>query len=49
LRHEGADLPRLSCVYISCDEKPIDLEAGPDGLEALIMQFPASESTQVSP
>jgi hypothetical protein len=49
LHHQGLDLPRLSCVYVSSDEKPLCLEAGPDGLEALIMQFPVDALDRVAP
>jgi hypothetical protein len=42
LLHNGQTLPRLSCLYASCDEVPLALRAGPDGLEVLIVQFPVT-------
>lgn len=44
LQHDGATLPRLSCLYVSAAEEPLTLEAGPDGLEVLMMQFPVAEA-----
>lgn len=44
LRHEGVALPRLSCLYVSSEEGPLALQAGPDGLEVLVMQFPVAEA-----
>ena len=40
LLHDGMTFPRLSCVYVSCDEGPLTLQAGSEGLEVLILQFP---------
>jgi hypothetical protein len=42
LLHDGMTLPRLSCLYVSCEEEPMALQAAADGLEALILQFPVS-------
>jgi len=47
-RHNGLELPRLSCAYISYDEAPMPLQAGADGLEVLIMQFPVAEALRAS-
>jgi hypothetical protein len=48
LLYNGQVLPRLSCLYVSCDEEPLAIQAGPDGLEALIVQFPVSAAPLVS-
>ena len=40
----GVELPPLSCAYVSSDEEAMPLEAGPDGLEVLIVQFPCTEA-----
>jgi hypothetical protein len=42
LLYNGQVLPKLSCLYVSCDEEPLTFQAGADGLEALIVQFPVS-------
>lgn len=42
--HDGVELPRLSCTYISSNAGPMPLAVGPDGLEALIVQFPLQET-----
>lgn len=44
LVHDGIELPRLSCAYVSSEEGPMPLQAGPDGLEVLIVQFPCTEA-----
>lgn len=44
LLHEGNYLDRLSCVYVSVTEPALPLQAGADGLEAFIMQFPVAEA-----
>jgi uncharacterized protein YjbI with pentapeptide repeats len=49
LRHDGAMLPRLSCLYISADAGPFVLQSGAEGLEALILQFPVAEASAVQP
>ena len=46
LLHDGAVFPSLSCVYVSAEENPLALHAGPAGLEALILQFPVAEAHQ---
>ncbi len=43
LRHDGVALPRLSCAFVSSDAGPMPLQAGADGLEALIVQFPIAD------
>src|SRR5437867_238466 len=40
LRHDGAMLPRLSCLYVSTDTGPFVLQSGAEGLAALLLQFP---------
>jgi hypothetical protein len=40
LLHNGLTLPSLSCVYVSCEEGPLALQAGADGLEVFILHFP---------
>ena len=42
LLHDGMALPRLSCLYVSCEEEPLALQATADGLEVLILQFPVT-------
>jgi hypothetical protein len=44
LLHDGIAYPRLSCVYVSRQEDPFLLHAGPDGLEVLLLQFPVAEA-----
>jgi hypothetical protein len=44
LLHDGVKLPRLSCAYVSAGVGPMALQAGPDGLEVLIVQFPITEA-----
>ncbi len=44
LIYKGESLPSLSCVYVSTDEAAMELQAGPDGLEVLITQFPVVEA-----
>jgi|GEM_PF-709790 len=40
LQRDGVELPNLSCVFVSGDEPPLQLVAGRDGLEVLVLQFP---------
>jgi uncharacterized protein YjbI with pentapeptide repeats len=49
LRHDGAMLSRLSCLYISTDAGPFVLQSGAEGLEALLLQFPVAEASAVQP
>jgi hypothetical protein len=44
LLQNGHDLPCLSCLYVSADEEPLALQAGPQGLEVLLVQFPTAEA-----
>ena len=37
---EGQSIPPLSCVFVYPDDPPLDAFAGPDGAEAIAMQFP---------
>ena len=41
LVRSGTGLPRLSCLYATPDEPPYEAQAGADGLELLVLQFPA--------
>jgi len=41
---EGESMPQLSCAYVGRDETPLTLQAGPDGLEVMIAQFPKEEA-----
>jgi hypothetical protein len=49
LWHDGAMLPRLSCLYVSADTGPFVLQSGTEGLEALLLQFPVAEASAVQP
>jgi uncharacterized protein YjbI with pentapeptide repeats len=49
LPHDGAMLPRLSCLYISAEAAPFVLQSGAEGLEALLLQFPIAEASAVQP
>src|SRR5262249_34498432 len=49
LLHNGAILSRLSCLYVSADAGPFELQSGTDGLEALLLQFPVAEASQTHP
>jgi hypothetical protein len=40
LARAGEELPPLSVEFASPDEGPVEIEAGPDGLELLIARFP---------
>ena len=44
LLYNGEGFPELSCVYVSADSEPMPLEAGVEGLEVLIAQFPTAEA-----
>lgn len=44
LWYDGEVYPELSCVYVPADSEPILLEAGAEGLEVLIAQFPTDEA-----
>lgn len=39
-RMTGALLPRLSAVFVTPEEDPVQVEAGPEGAEVLVVQFP---------
>jgi hypothetical protein len=41
--------PRLSCLYVSRDAGPFALQAGAEGLEALMVQFPVAEAAPSRP
>jgi len=45
LLYNGAQLPRLSCLYVSADAGPFVLYGGVEGLEALLLQFPVAEAS----
>lgn len=40
LVHEGQPLPTQSLIYVETGEDPPALQAGPDGAEVLLLQFP---------
>jgi len=40
LLHEGKTIPRLSVVFVYPDDPPFSAYAGPEGAEAVAMQFP---------
>lgn len=40
LTHGNTSLPRWSCLFISSGEAPVNLSAGRQGLDALLLQFP---------
>jgi hypothetical protein len=40
LVRDGTVMPKLSCLFVYPDESPCEAEAGPDGLEMLVLQFP---------
>ena len=37
-------LPRFATAFVSADERGFELVAGEQGLEALVLQFPAMQS-----
>ncbi|MDH4151154.1 MAG: hypothetical protein OEW79_11100 [Betaproteobacteria bacterium] len=45
LQRDGAELPQLSCLYVSGSEPPLQVTAGRAGLEALVLQFPRHATT----
>jgi uncharacterized protein YjbI with pentapeptide repeats len=49
LWHDGAMLPRLSCLYISADAGPFVLQSSAEGLEILLLQFPIVEASAAQP
>jgi len=49
LCHDGAILPRLSCLYVSPDTEPFVLQSGAEGLETLVLQFPVAEAYAAQP
>jgi hypothetical protein len=40
LHRDGETLPPMSCCFVSPHEGPFSAEAGSDGLDVLVMQFP---------
>lgn len=49
LRHDGAWLPHLSCLYVPADAGPSVLQSGAQGLEVLLLQFPVAEAAAMPP
>jgi hypothetical protein len=49
LLHDGAVLPRLSCLYVSPDTSPFVPQSGAEGLEILVLQFPVAEAYSAQP
>lgn len=44
LSHEGRSLPRWSCLLVPPHAQGMALQAGPDGLSALLLQYPRVEA-----
>jgi hypothetical protein len=44
LVQDGMEFPPLSCAYVASHEGPMTLQAGSNGLEVLILQFPVAEA-----
>lgn len=44
LAHEGRSLPQWSCILVSPHAEGMALQAGSDGLSALLLQYPRVES-----
>ncbi len=44
LSHEGRVLPQWTCVLVPPDGQGMPLQAGPDGLAALVLQYPRVEA-----
>jgi hypothetical protein len=44
LEHAGALLPRLASLFVSCEDEPFRLEAGAQGAQLLVVQFPQHAS-----
>jgi hypothetical protein len=42
LQRGGETMGPLSCLFATADEPPYSAKAGPDGLEMLVLQFPAA-------
>ena len=40
LLHAGGELDRHACLYLSADEPPLAITAGPAGLEIVVCQYP---------
>jgi hypothetical protein len=40
LRHDGAELPPLSLIWVGPDDDALTIEAGQAGAEVIVMQFP---------
>ena len=46
MEHNGELLNDWSLVFVEPTESSFQIKAGPDGLEALVMQFPREETVQ---
>lgn len=44
MHYNGQAFPKFSCAYVSADAGPMTMQAGADGLELLILQFPTAEA-----
>ena len=42
--HDKAWFPRLSVLFVSNKEAPLDIIAGRDGLDLLVLQFPEDDN-----
>lgn len=47
--HEGGELPKWSTIFISPAEEPPPVQAGADGLDLLVLQFPRFAPIQSRP
>ena len=45
MRHEAAELDRLSTIYVTAEEASLPVQAGSDGLDLLVLQFPRPGET----
>ena len=43
LTHEGQQKKGLSVIWVGGDEKPFELQAGAEGLEAVVLNFPRED------
>ncbi len=46
LEREGGELPLWSVVYVDTSEAGFEIKAGPQGLEALVLQFPIDDDVE---
>ena len=46
LERAGEELPLWSVVYVDTSESGFEIKAGPQGLEALVLQFPIDDDVE---